>query len=81
MNPCSFVVGIARTGKVIASLKEAPHVLIVGSTGGGKSNFLRQMLTSLYINNKSLEFDIIDMKGGIEAQGFNGLRRWYCLYL
>jgi hypothetical protein len=41
-----------------------------GQTGGGKSTFLRQMITTLYLKNEKMDFILIDLKGGLEFQLF-----------
>src|SRR6266496_2572525 len=42
-----FAVGMGRLGPVWADLAALPHLLIGGVTGGGKSVFLRQLVTQL----------------------------------
>lgn len=70
-----FIVGESRTAFQVSGFRENPHLLVAGQTGGGKSTFLRQMITHLYINNKSLEFTLIDLKGGLEFALFENLER------
>ncbi|MCJ8277386.1 MAG: hypothetical protein HRT44_11345 [Bdellovibrionales bacterium] len=70
-----FIVGRTRSKEVHGSFKDCPHLLIAGQTGGGKSNFLRQMITSLYVNNKKTHFTLIDLKEGLEFQIFKNLER------
>ena len=50
-------------------------LLIGGQTGGGKSTFLRQVITTLYCNNTDYNFTLIDMKGGLEFQLFENRDR------
>lgn len=71
-----FYVGQTRARPVFGSLLETPHLLIGGQTGGGKSTFLRQLITSLYCKNKDYKFSLIDMKGGLEFQIFEGRSRF-----
>ena len=71
----SFIIGKTRAKNILGSLKEIPHLLIAGETGGGKSTFLRQIITTLYLNNKNFKFELIDLKGGLELQVFEGLKR------
>jgi hypothetical protein len=66
----SFVVGKTRAKEIIMSLQTVPHLLVAGQTGGGKSTFLRGLITSLYLNNRNFEFTLIDLKGGLEFQIF-----------
>jgi DNA polymerase III delta prime subunit len=70
-----FLVGTTRSKQYVADLRDTPHLLIAGQTGGGKSTFLRQFVTSLYLNNPSYEFSLIDLKGGLEFQLFENLPR------
>ena len=70
-----FLIGNTRARKIIADLRETPHFLVGGQSGGGKSTFLRQLITTLYLNNKNYEFVLIDLKGGLEFQLFEGIKR------
>ena len=73
-NTC-FQVGQTRSDEVFGDLTETPHLLVAGQTGGGKSNFVRSLIMNLYLNNESMEFSLIDLKGGLEFQIFENLRR------
>lgn len=75
ITPTHFVVGRTRAHQIIASLREVPHLMIAGQTGGGKSTFLRAFITTLYLNNKNIQFTLIDLKGGLEFQTFENLKR------
>ncbi len=70
-----FVIGRTRARQLIASLSQVPHLLVAGLTGGGKSTFLRALITVLFIRNKDYEFTLIDLKGGLEFQTFENLDR------
>lgn len=70
-----FMIGQTRAKTIYSSLVETPHLLIGGQTGGGKSTFLRQVITTLYCNNKDYNFTLIDMKGGLEFQLFENRDR------
>ena len=70
-----FLIGKTRAKDIYSSLAETPHLLIGGQTGGGKSTFLRQIITTLYCNNKDYNFTLIDMKGGLEFQLFENRDR------
>ncbi len=70
-----FVIGQNRTKPVFSDLIQTPHLLIGGQTGGGKSTFLRSMITTLYRQNTNYEFILIDMKGGLEFQLFENRKR------
>jgi S-DNA-T family DNA segregation ATPase FtsK/SpoIIIE len=70
-----FGVGMGRTGRVWADLASLPHLLIGGVTGGGKSVFLRQLVTRLVLANppERLRVGFIDLKGGMEMNVFGRL--------
>jgi len=70
-----FFIGQTRARPIYGSLKETPHLLIGGQTGGGKSTFLRQLITTLYSVNRDYKFLLIDMKGGLEFQIFEKRKR------
>ena len=71
----NFSVGSTRSEEKQANLRDVPHLLIAGQTGGGKSTFLRQLITHLYIHNPSLHFLLIDLKGGLEFSLFENRKR------
>ncbi len=75
IGPHKFFIGQTRAKPIYSSLIETPHLLIGGQTGGGKSTFLRQLVTTFYTNNPSYKFSLIDMKGGLEFQIFEGIPR------
>jgi len=75
LSPPRFVVG-SKDGTIIyGSLKETPHLLVAGETGGGKSTFLRQLIVSLYQNDKNAKFTLVDLKAGLEFYLFKNLPR------
>ena len=47
----SFTIGNTRIGKQTRSLSDVPQLLVGGSSNSGKSTFLRQFITTLYVNN------------------------------
>jgi energy-coupling factor transporter ATP-binding protein EcfA2 len=65
-----FIVGRTRAHALTASLRETPHLLVAGQTGGGKSTFLRQLIVHLHLKQKSTRFLLIDLKGGLEFSLF-----------
>ncbi|MBT4762920.1 MAG: hypothetical protein HOO06_14595 [Bdellovibrionaceae bacterium] len=71
----SFLIGKGRSKVLYGDLADTPHLLVAGQTGMGKSTFLRQFITSLYLNNKNYSFDLIDLKEGLEFQIFDKLPR------
>jgi S-DNA-T family DNA segregation ATPase FtsK/SpoIIIE len=70
-----FLIGETRAKKIYFDFNETPHLLVGGQSGGGKSTFLRQLITTLYLNNPTFRFSLIDLKGGLEFQIFERLRR------
>ncbi|MEE2670326.1 MAG: FtsK/SpoIIIE domain-containing protein [Bdellovibrionota bacterium] len=71
----SFMVGKSRSQIIEGDLADIPHLLVAGQTGMGKSTFLRQFITSLYLKNKSYTFELVDLKQGLEFQIFHNLPR------
>lgn len=73
-HPLSFGVGKDIEGNVVAmNLAEAPHLLVAGQTGSGKSSFINSMLVSLLETDPDLvQFCLIDMKR-IELGQYNGV--------
>lgn len=69
-----IVIGRTRAKQVTTSLLENPHLMISGQTGGGKSTAIRQIVTSLYVNQPQTRFLLVDLKGGLEFQLFEGIR-------
>ena len=71
----SFPVGKSFRGPITASFTDCPHFLVAGASGGGKSSFIRMMLTVLLTNNQNnVEIYFIDFKGGMENQVFEGFK-------
>ncbi|MDQ6615858.1 MAG: FtsK/SpoIIIE domain-containing protein, partial [Actinomycetota bacterium] len=54
---------------------DGPHSLVVGSTGAGKSEFLRTFIAGLAVNNRpdALNIVLIDFKGGGAFSAFEAL--------
>lgn len=74
-KPYQFQIGSTRSEEKIGNLRDNPHLLIAGQTGGGKSTFLRQLITDLYLKNDRCEFLLIDLKGGLEFALFENRPR------
>ncbi|MBY0384102.1 hypothetical protein K2X05_02995 [bacterium] len=70
---CSFIVGESLEDVITQRMDSLPHLLIAGSTGGGKSNFFRQVVLSLLKNSKHIQFYLLDLKRGIEVVEFSDL--------
>ena len=67
--------GRSRVGWLWVDLALLPHLLIGGIAGGGKSVFLRQVLTWLTLQRQPshLRLLLLDFKGGIELARFGEL--------
>jgi len=66
----SFLIGRDRSKSYVGSFVENPHFLIGGETGGGKSALLRQLITTIKVNQPESEFQLLDFKGGVEFWQF-----------
>ncbi|MEO6504081.1 MAG: FtsK/SpoIIIE domain-containing protein [Jatrophihabitantaceae bacterium] len=75
-GPAATPIGMAATGPVELDLvRDGPHLLIAGSTGSGKSELLRSLVTGLATRHApdDVAFVLIDYKGGAafaECAGF-----------
>jgi DNA segregation ATPase FtsK/SpoIIIE, S-DNA-T family len=73
--PLCFAVGLDVAGSVVtADLAKMPHLLIAGTTGSGKSVFVKSLAVSLIMNNtpQQLRLIAIDPKM-VELSHLNGL--------
>lgn len=62
-----FLLGVGPTGPVEVDLAvDGPHALVAGTTGSGKSELLRTLVTGLALGNRpdELLFVLVDYKGG-----------------
>jgi len=60
-EPLKICIGFDLDGPVYLDIEDAPHVLIAGTTGGGKSVLLRSVITSL-ITLKHAELFLVDFQ-------------------
>lgn len=74
-KPYQFLVGSTRARKKYSNFRDTPHLMIAGQTGGGKSTFLRQFITHLWAKNKTMQFLLVDLKGGLEFSLFENRER------
>ncbi len=73
-------IGITREGSRYADLTKMPHLLVGGTTGGGKSVFLRQALTELVGERSPAQLRLVlaDLKGGMEFTLFSRVPHLLC---
>lgn len=71
-----FPVGKTRASLITANLRNTPHLLVAGQTGGGKSTFLRQLIVNLFLTHDRSKFLLIDLKGGLEFSIFENRKRF-----
>jgi hypothetical protein len=69
----TFLIGRDRAKTYIGSFVDNPHFLVGGESGGGKSAFLRQLITTVKVNQPESEFYLLDFKGGVEFWQFEKL--------
>lgn len=71
-NSYSFLVGEGLNGVIVKSIWDFPggHLLIAGTSGGGKSNWFKATLLSLLETSPHAEFFLLDFKGGVEFAPF-----------
>jgi hypothetical protein len=72
-RPYMFLVGEANSGFMTGDLRELHHMLIAGSTGGGKSVFFKQALIGILKSSKYVQLYLIDLKRGVEMKLFEAL--------
>jgi len=75
-SPLTFIVGVTENNRLVKSdLAMLPHYLVAGSTFMGKSVHLNQILCLFIKRNtkETLQFLMIDLKGGSEFAFYEGL--------
>ena len=72
-KPYSFLVGESFDGLIVAHLSEIHHMLVAGSTGGGKSVFFKQALVGLLKSSEHIQFYLLDLKRGVDMKPFEEL--------
>jgi hypothetical protein len=69
----AVAMGIGENRKfVYEDLRDWPHLIVCGGTGGGKSVFMNQILCTLITRNTpdQLQILMIDLKGGLEFSSY-----------
>ena len=75
-EPLEFVIGMAAGQQWVKfNLASAPHMLVAGTTGSGKSVFTNQMILTMVKRTSpaDLKLWMVDLKGGIELTLFESL--------
>jgi DNA segregation ATPase FtsK/SpoIIIE, S-DNA-T family len=70
-----LILGINHLGKpVVEDLATLPHLLVAGSTGGGKSTLINSIIGALILNYKPTDVQLVlcDIKEGVEFTKFTG---------
>lgn len=68
-----LILGIDYLGKIVVEdLSTLPHLLIAGSTGGGKSTLLNSIIGAIVLNYKPEDVELVlcDIKEGVEFSQF-----------
>lgn len=74
--PLSFFAGQTTNGSpVYRDLADAPHMIVAGQTGGGKSNLLNGIICGLISRQppSTVQLILFDLKGGVEFDPFYGV--------
>lgn len=61
-GPLEVCIGYSRRGQYILDIESAPHILIAGATGAGKSVLLRSIITSLITQKRGIELNLVDFQ-------------------
>jgi DNA segregation ATPase FtsK/SpoIIIE-like protein len=70
----SFLLGESLTGGYLTQeIASLPHLLIGGTTGGGKSVFFKNTILNLLKTTPHLQMFLIDLKKGLEVKEFSDL--------
>lgn len=72
-TPYSFLIGESLETVLSQEIMNLPHLLIAGTSGGGKSNFFRQAILGLLKSSPHLQLYLLDLKKGIEVVEFQDL--------
>lgn len=75
-GPLAFTVGAGVNKKWMGTdLAKAPHILVAGSTGMGKSTFINNIVCTIARRNDPahVQFYMVDLKGGVELAQYETL--------
>lgn len=76
MPPLAFFAGLTTNGSpVFRNLADAPHMIVAGQTGGGKSNWLNGIICGYLLRQSPARVKLVlfDLKGGVEFDAFYGI--------
>lgn len=76
MPPLAFFAGLTTNGApVFRNLADAPHMIVAGQTGGGKSNWLNGIICGYLLRQSPARVKLVlfDLKGGVEFDSFYGV--------
>src|SRR5699024_10109778 len=68
-------IGCDLNGQILHNFDTIPHMTVAGMTRQGKTVFLKLVLAHLINNNPSVEFYIVDLKGGLEFGKYERLQQ------
>ena len=72
--PYCLTIGESLDGGVLScNIRNLPHLLIGGATGGGKSNFFKTAILDLLKSSPHIQMYLIDLKRGVEVKEFSDL--------
>ena len=61
-NPLEICIGHDENQYVFFDIEQAPHLLVAGATGMGKSCFLRSILTTMILSKKEIDLHLVDFQ-------------------
>jgi len=73
-KPYTCIIGESSDRFITTDFRDIHHMLIAGATGGGKSNFFKQLLVSLLKCSDHIQLYLIDLKRGVEMSPFGCLK-------
>lgn len=76
-NKKKLKVAVAKSSDdlIFLDFLKAPHTLVAGATGWGKSIFTKNLILQIINNFPSTEFELFDFKAGIELGDFKDLKQ------
>jgi DNA segregation ATPase FtsK/SpoIIIE-like protein len=80
LPPLAFWAGLSTNGAPIyRNLADAPHMIVAGSSGGGKSNMENCIACTFLTRNdhQRVKMVFFDLKGGVEFSHFAGIPHLY----